>query len=235
MVTKPRLFDPNYYYHIYNRGIDGRNILPNDKDYKKFLDALQFYLYDQRIPFSIFEKLNREAKELYLKSNPQNLSTLRVKLICFCLMPNHFHLVLSPFRLEGATNTLSDITNSYTRYFNLKYQRVGRLFQYTFKSKQISDTESLLQVTRYIHINPIFSSKTNPNGKLKKADLFPFSSYRFWIDSTAENIIGDREEIFKWVKSAGGPRAYKEFVEAEIKAKKDPRLGIEHLILEKDI
>lgn len=233
MPTKPRFFDLNFYYHIYNCGIEKRNVFLTNRDYQRFLETVEFYLHEQRISFAQFQNLNADAKQTYRDLNPKGLETLRVKLISYCSMPNHFHLVLKPAKESGLTNFLSDLANSYTRYFNLKNKRIGALFQGPFKAKEISSEESLLQLTRYVHLNPSLSPKTSLNGSLRPEN-YPLSSYRDWIGLCSLNPKGlnllDFEEISKWVGLAGGQAAYKEFVEA--KTDRNPALGVEDLILE---
>lgn len=233
MVSKPRYFSSNLYYHIYNCGVEKRNTFITERDYERFLETMDFYLYEQRISYIQFQRLNEEAKQVYARLNPKGLETLRVRFICYCLMPNHFHLALKPAKDNSIPSFISDISNSYTRYFNIKNERLGSLFQGTYKSKEIASEESLLQVTRYIHLNPIASSKTNPDASLKLED-YPYSSYRNWIKSASPNLKGllelDYGEISNLVKLAGGAESYREFVESKID--KDPKLGIEDLIIE---
>ena len=132
-------------------------------------------------------------------------------------MPNHFHFLVKPAKNGGLPRFISDITNSYTKYFNIKNKRLGNLFQGTFKAKEVTSEASLLQVSRYIHLNP-----ENP-------DTYPYSSYRDWL-GTGSSKIADREEINRWLKIAGGSKAYQTFVNA--KRTTDPSLGIEELTLE---
>lgn len=232
MATEPRYFDPNLYYHIYNCGVEKRDVFVTERDYQRFLETIDFYLHDQRISYIQFQELGKEAKRIYIQLNPKGLETLRVRLVCYCLMPNHFHFLLKPIRGDGISRFISDIANSYTRYFNIKNERVGVLLQGVFKSKEISSEESLLQVARYIDLNPVNSSKTNPDGTLKPED-YPFSSYGNWVTASFLDPKGleiDYSEVLKLVKLAGGPSGYKEFVEARLG--KDPKLGIEDLVME---
>lgn len=233
MTTKPRYFDPNFYYHIYNCGIEKRDVFLPVHDYFRFLETINYYLHFQRLAYSQFLELNEEARQTHLSLNPKGLETLRVKLISYCLMPNHYHLVVKQAKENGLTLFLSDLANSYTRYFNVKNERIGALFQGPFKAKEITAEESLLQVTRYIHLNPTFSSKTNPYGTLNPED-YPYSSYREWLSLDNLNPKGlniiDYEEVAKWLKLAGCQSLYKEFVEAKIDQK--PEIGIEDLIVE---
>jgi len=232
MATEPRYFDTQLYYHIYNCGVERRNVFMTARDYQRFLGTIDFYTHDQRLSYIQFQDLNEAAKQLYVQLNPKGLETLRVRLICYCLMPNHFHFVLKPAREDGITRFISDITNSYTRYFNIKNQRIGCLFQGTFKSKTIFFEESLLQVSRYVHLNPVESSKTNPDRTLRP-ESYSRSSYRDWIKPSFLNPKGlklDYEEVGGLVKLAGGPIGYKKFVEAKLEKRSEA--GIEDLIIE---
>ena len=227
MATRPRNFNPDFYYHVYNRGTEGINIFNSDEDYYHFLDSLAFYSYDQPIPYTVFKDLNPKTKAAYL--NPKGWSTKRVKILAFCAMPNHFHLLLKPTATRGIPRFISDISNSHTRYFNLKHERAGRLFQETYKAKEISSEPSLMQVIRYIHLNPVFSSKTNPKKALIKPQDYPYSSYQNWIGQQSQSRL-DQEELEQWLSYSGGPDKYRSFVESKITS--DVASGIEDLILE---
>lgn len=229
MSTKPRFFKPDFYYHIYNCGVEKRNIFTSARDYQRFLGTISFYLYDQCISYVQFHRLTAGAKRFYIRTNPKGLETLWVKLLAYCLMPNHFHLLLRPVKETGITRFISDISNSYTRYFNVKNDRIGGLLQGTFKSKEISTEGSLLQVSRYIHLNPLMSSKTNPYRSLKKPEDYPYSSYSEWVDPRPSAWIY-QDEVSRWVKHIGGRERYRKFVESKID--QDPKCGIEDLILE---
>lgn len=217
MATKPRSFDPNFYYHVYNCGVEKRQTFLNERDYQRFLGAVEYYLHDQGISYIQFQDLNEKAKKLYRQLNPEGLETLRVRVIAFCIMPNHFHFLIKPAKAGGLPRFVSDITNSYTKYFNIKNKRVGNLFQGTFKAKPITSEASLLQVSRYIHLNP-----ENP-------DTYPYSSYHDWLGTGSSKIV-DREELNRLLEIAGGPKVYQTFVDS--KRDTDPALGIEEFTLE---
>lgn len=223
MVTRPRFFDTHLYYHIYNRGVEKRKIFQTERDYQRFLDNLRYYLHNQKIPFTKFQRLPERAKAVYLKMNPETSEKRRIHLIAYCLMPNHFHLLLKGEQYDGVTLFVSDISNSHTRYFNIKHERVGRLLQGTFKSKEIVGEESLLQVSRYIHLNPILSELS------KRPEEYPYSSYKTWTGQRKSSLLS-QGLVTTWVERAGGFEGYKEFVESRIGG--DPKLGIENLTLE---
>jgi len=121
---------------------------------------------------------------------------------------------------------LSDVVNSYTRYFNRRNERFGVLFQGPYKSKNISEVGSLLQVSRYIHLNPL-GLKT----ELSDEDIvkYPYSSYACWIGGKDAELV-DGKELSRWTNSGSGKQSYKEFVESKLG--KNISSGIESLVLE---
>jgi len=231
MATKPRFFDPHLYYHIYNCGVEKRNLFVAENDWSHFLETIDFYLYSQCIGFASFRRLDEETKRIYIRRHPRSPENLRVKIAAYCLMPNHFHFLIKPIEEDGITRFISDISNSHARYFNIKNERIGSLFQGPFKSKEILSEESLLQVSRYIHLNPVASLKTNPDGMLKPED-YPYSSYTNWVSE--KKLKGlftvNWDEVSKWVNLAGGAEKYRKFVESKMDT--DSSRGIENLILE---
>lgn len=229
MATKPRHFDPQLYYHIFNRGVEKRPAFKNVRDYQRFLGTALFYRHNQKLSYATFQRLGPKAQMVYRQTNPEGLSNQRVRIAAYCLMPNHFHFLLKPIEPAGVTKFIADVANSYTKYFNIKNERTGYLFQGTFKAKEIRSEPSLLQLSRYIHLNPALPSKTNPEGLLKWLEGYPHSSYPEWVGLREPYLI-DKEEAVKWVKYSGGPEKYREFVEAKID--KNPALGIEDLTLE---
>jgi len=230
MASKPRNFDPQLIYHIYNSSVvEKRKIFLTDRDYQRFLNTIDYYLYNQSIPYAQFQRLPQRAKEHSIQSNPKGLQDRRVKLLAYCLMPNHFHLLVKPKNPVDTSRFISDITNSYTRYFNLKNKRSGVLFRGTFKAKEITNDASLLQVSRYIHLNPLVSSKANPKGTLKKLRDYPYSSYLEWAGFKNPHLV-EGEEVKSLLAQIENAKGYRSFVESKLKT--GLALGIEDLILE---
>jgi len=152
-------------YHIFNRGTEKRDIFLQPRDYKRFLQTLYYYQFmgpKPRFSLSTKSKLN------LFEPNPDNQL---VEIISYCLMPNHFHLLVRQLKENGIAIFMSQLANSYTRYFNNKYERVGPLLQGAFKAVYIETNEQLLQVSRYIHLNPIVADL------VKDLDQYPWSSY----------------------------------------------------------
>lgn len=139
-----KLYLKDTYYHVYNRGVEGRDIFQDDKDYKVFLGFIKRYL-------TILIQDEVQPQRIQWKQKLYD----EVQLTAYCLMPNHFHLLLKQKTKEGMTKFIRALMNSYVRYFNRKYKRIGGLFQGIFKAVPIDNDAYLLHLTRYIHLNPL--------------------------------------------------------------------------------
>lgn len=147
----------DYYYHVFNRGVNKQPIFSGIRDYKRFLTLLKFYNFvDHPIRFSKFLLLsNDQRKEIWQRL--ENSATY-TDLIAYCLMPNHYHILFKQNIDGGIQKILADLQNSYAKYVNLKNNRSGPLFQGRFKAVKIDSEEQLLHVSRYIHLNPYSSA-----------------------------------------------------------------------------
>ncbi|MCK4968639.1 MAG: transposase [Candidatus Aenigmarchaeota archaeon] len=136
----------------------------NDKDHFRFVHDL-FELNNQETVSNISFRFNQDPQfqKLNDKDGSREPRKLLVNIICWCLMPNHFHLVLEQLVDGGISLFMQKIGAGYTKYFNLKYERVGSLFQGTFKAIRIEEENYLLQLIRYFHLNPV--SLIEPNWK----------------------------------------------------------------------
>jgi putative transposase len=135
-----RAYQNDCFYHVYNRGINKQPVFLEPTDYTVFLNLLKRYL--SKIP----------------ESHPKNGSYpsfyYDVELLAFCLIPNHFHLLLYQVKDQGIANFLKSVSTSYGMYFNKKYGRVGPVFQGRFKASIVQKDAYLHHVSRYIHLNP---------------------------------------------------------------------------------
>ncbi|MFA6253733.1 MAG: transposase [Candidatus Paceibacterota bacterium] len=134
-----------YIYHIYNRGVDKREIFGSDDDRKRFLACLRHF-NDADQARSI-EGYNEKSKV------PDNREKL-VEILAFVLMPNHYHLLVKPLVENGVSEFMRKLGVGYTHYFNIKYERSGTLFQGKYKFVRIEDDEQLNYIPFYIHFNP---------------------------------------------------------------------------------
>lgn len=131
--------------HIYNRGVEKRAIFLEEQDYARFLSSL--HEFNDTKPSLNF---GRNLIEVGLQSKEP-----LVEIYAFCLMPNHYHLMLRARRENGITEFMRKIGTGYTNYFNLKYNRVGHLFQGKYKTKILSKEAHFIHLPYYIHLNPL--------------------------------------------------------------------------------
>lgn len=133
-------------YHIYNRGVGKMNIFLDEQDFRVFLARLKENLYPELIDHSHLRKYEARRKTL-----PPN----SFDLISYCLMPNHFHLLIKQNTDISIAQLLLKVCTGYSKYFNKKYGRVGPIFQDSFKAVRMERNNQLLWVSYYIHKNPI--------------------------------------------------------------------------------
>ncbi len=142
-------------YHVYNRGVRKDVLFHNQKDYSRFLLlllALQFKTSlnkTDRLNDKFVKDLN--IKDLELDTEGKSRS---VELISFCIMPNHFHIMVNQLVENGLAKYMQKVLTAYTMYYNKKYDKTGHVFQGKYKSVFIEDDEQLVYASIYIHKNP---------------------------------------------------------------------------------
>lgn len=194
----------NAYYHVFNRGVEKRVIFDSNGDYNRFLQTINFYrLYPTPRKLSTHLDFNFPPIPKNFEQEPL------VKILCFCLMPNHFHLLLQQLQDGGVSEFMRRLADSFTRYFNVKNDRVGALFQGKFKAKIVETDEYLLQVSKYIHRNPLKLS-----GDKRELREYKFSSYPGYL---SENIMNksfyDTDTIKSYFSDKYKSLSYLTFVE----------------------
>ena len=144
-------FEDGNFYHIYNRGTDKRNVFVDREDFERFLESMQ--LFNTLEPIGgVYAKFLLERNNLKQRARRPTSSEKLVKIICYCLNPNHFHLILEQLT-EGGVSEFMKRLGGYTKYFNYKYKRSGVLFQGKFKSVLIDSNEYLLHASVYVNLN----------------------------------------------------------------------------------
>lgn len=181
---KPR-FVANEIYHIYNRGVEKRNIFVNDNNRFRFIHDL-YEFNDESPALNIYYKFPPgQSYEVQLrKMVEQRKKELRkplVEILVFCLMENHYHLLMRQNSENGIVRFMQKLGTGYTNYFNTTYERVGPLFQGRFKAVLIEKESHLLHMPFYIHANPldiIFSGWKEKKFNFEKAIVF-LNTYRW--------------------------------------------------------
>ena len=129
-------FIENEHYHIYSRGVEKRKIFLNTKDYNRFVALL--YIMNQNISFRMDNFLRNGEKDLGEIFKEKRGETL-VSILGYCLMPNHFHIILYEHTEGGISKFMGKLLTAYSMYFNTKYERSGPLFTHPFRSEHIKD------------------------------------------------------------------------------------------------
>ena len=171
MARKPRIQSPTGYYHIMTRGINREIIFKNSKDKIKYLYCI------------------KDAKEKF-----------NLKIICYCLMSNHTHLVLYDENFV-LSNFMKSLNCKYAAYFNNKYDRIGSLFQDRFKDESIKSQHQLLAAYRYVLNNPFKAGISSPWD-------YKWSSYSCYLRksdivdaSIISDILGDEKQHRSFIES----------------------------------
>lgn len=172
------IFSTGEYYHIYNRGVDKREVFLDEQDYWKFFDCLRDLnnetYYEQRLSaLGISKHSVRPVTSSDFKKLGNFLQTQEklVDVVTYTLNPNHFHLILKQLKDKGISNFMHRNGTSFTNYFNKKYGRSGVLFQGPFKKIHIDNENYLLWLLAYVNGN------IEIHGLGKAAD-YPWSSYQ---------------------------------------------------------
>ncbi|MBI2640435.1 MAG: transposase [Candidatus Sungbacteria bacterium] len=174
-------FEEGEFYHIYNRGVDKRQIFLNDREMLRFIHALYIFNNFLDIP-ARFNLISLTPKELLTPIEPH------VEIIAGCLMPNHYHLLLTPKRKDGISKFFHKVGLSHTNYFNKVHERSGRLFESTFKAKHVDSHEYANYLTEYIHLNPIalYRTKSGTEKALETVKGYKWSTLPIYLGGKSQ-------------------------------------------------
>jgi len=172
MARRPRLFAAGLLYHVIVRGNQRQKTFLSDQDYRAYLDRLA--KYRERYGYSVH---------------------------ACCLMPNHVHLLLESSD-QPLAKLMQGLQQSYSQYFNMSHSKVGHVFQGRYKAIICAQDEYLLELVRYIHLNPVRA------GMVKAPDRYRYSGHQAYVESKAGDII-DPGKVLKLI---GGRAGYQRFV-----------------------
>lgn len=173
-MERKRPFVPGEYYHIYNRGVEKREVFMDTADHRRFLELAYLCNGTEPVVLKLIPEHERFQK---------NVGEHLISISAFALMPNHFHLLVQEKQEGGVTQFMRKLTTGYTMYFNTRYERVGPLFQGIFKSAHVGDDEYMRHLLMYIHTNPIkikfpesHENSESTDKLLRHVSDYPFSS-----------------------------------------------------------
>jgi putative transposase len=189
-------------YHLYNRGVEKRNVFKGSVDYVRFIHNL--FEFNDISSAPAFERR-------YKASTPNQKNSISitkhkekiVEILCFCLMPNHYHLLVRQLKDGGISLFMHKLGAGYTNSFNIKYNRVGPLFQGKYKIKHVDKDVYLQHLVCYIHFNPMKFLKTK-----KDLDQYRWSSH---LDYLGNDNFGSVIDKSFGLKMFGGEVGYERF------------------------
>lgn len=156
------IFATGEYYHIYNRGVDKRNVFSDQYDIGRFFQSMQEF--NSILPIgSIYENSFRKD---------QLSTTPLVEFVAYCLNPNHYHFLIKQISDKGIEKFMQRLGGGYTKYFNKKYKRNGSLFQGVYKAKHVNSNAYLLHLSVYINGNNQLGSLVSKLSKSSVTEYF---------------------------------------------------------------
>jgi REP element-mobilizing transposase RayT len=198
MAKRQFVFEDGYYYHVFNRGVEKKIIFHDSQDVEYFLDRLNDFNNTNPIGGVKEQKL---IKNIKFRSKASEL----VKIVAFCLLPNHFHLILRQASKDGVSKFMQRVGTGYAKYYNKKYERSGSLFQGKFKAAKLNSNYSLQLLSVYVNLN---YKHHNINLKEKIA----ISSLSRYVDKEIKiHKPCSKKEISNIVKDIGGCDIYKKY------------------------
>jgi putative transposase len=168
---------PGEYYHLFNRGVNKQVIFHDNRDYARFLFLILYFQTEIKFP-----QVGRHIDK-YVKSRAFDIEEVdevvknrKVELVSFCIMSDHFHLIIREISEGGISSYMQRVLTAYSKYYNTKYQKSGHVFQGPYRFIHVEDNEQLLYLSTYIHRNPREILKW-----LGKEDQYEWSSYQDFI------------------------------------------------------
>ena len=192
-----RIQAPGEYVHVYNRGMQKQPIFEIESDYLRFL-FLVLTLQGEYV----LKNISREV-ELVKEIRSDRL----VEVVNFCLMPNHFHLLLKEEKENGIARYIQRLSIAYTKYFNKRHDKSGHLFQGAYKSVHIGSDEQLMHLSAYIHKNPC-----EIKGYRGKEETFLWSSYQDCLGNNRFSNLLVTDIITERFYKNKGMGTYRKFV-----------------------
>lgn len=210
MAIRKIVFAEGEVYHVFNRGVAKSDIFSHTKHYARFVDLMEYYRY-ANVPLSYSSLMKLDIDRRYkIRNYLKHENELAVSILTYCLMPNHFHILLRQISPYGITKFMRHMQDGYAKYFNIASKRVGPLYQSSFKAVRIESDEQLVHVSRYIHLNPV-TAYLIPQEKLIS---YPWSSLPVYLfESRHKTTFVDTTNILSFFKSE---EAYGQFVYDQI-------------------
>jgi REP element-mobilizing transposase RayT len=187
------------YYHVFNRGVDKRSIFTTQAQQYFFFRRL--FLLNSTNTSKIIANQRSKRKDKEIVASGDQL----VSIVAYCLLPNHFHLLLRQNVDQGISKFMQRLGTSYTKFFNQEESRSGSLFQGKFKATHLSGNFALPTVSAYVNLN-YKHHKIDPKNQLVKTSLFEY------FNNELSDSICDQSEVNAIIAESGGLEDYKSFI-----------------------
>ncbi|MFY9492938.1 MAG: transposase [Minisyncoccia bacterium] len=191
------------FYHIYTHGVADFPIFRQTDDYVRFMSLLFCANGNKSIPRLDWE-IDYLSQAWEIRDQKVDIGKPIVGLVAFSLMTTHVHLLLRERSEGGISGYLHKILTSHAKYFNLKYDRRGHVFEGKFNSRYIDSNRYLLYVSRYIHRN----HKKLSDGS-RRLESYPWSSYQDFVSNNRWKKLLNMEPI---VSQFNSPKEYQHYV-----------------------
>jgi len=195
------------HYHVYNRGVNKSPIFLDEQDFKIFLGYIKLYLEPPNLQGLALQDEN--GRTISPSKEPKNYMG-EIELLAYCLMPNHFHLLIRQNNDRGIAEFMHSLIQRYVIYFNKKYARVGGLFQSRYKTVLIEDENQFVYITKYIHRNPIDILPAGPGPAGLEA--YKYSSYGNYLGLFRQRWVRP-ERVLSYFSNMRRTNTYQSFVE----------------------
>lgn len=180
-------------YHIFNRSLHQAPLFMDKREFTVFLAAMNYYRQlKPPIKFSLYRQQPHKYKV--------DFKEVLVKIIAYCLMPDHYHFILTQLEEGGIRAFIHRLTTSYSCYLNLRHKQKGAVFESRFKAIRVTTQKQLVHLSRYIHLNPVTSYL------VEDPINYNYSSYKIYLKKEKSDFI-DFSNVMDFF-----PQDYKQFV-----------------------
>lgn len=201
IANRKEVFVTGEYYHVYNRGVDKRDIFSDEDDVDRFLEGL--CIFNQTDPIQSIQRyreINGESVDVGRLRNSDEL----VQIVSYSLLPNHFHILLKQ-KVDGGISEFMKRIGGYTKYFNDKYDRSGALFQGKFKARHCANDLYLKLIFCYTTFNFKIHNISKERMKFVRSSWTEYVSEKFYFVSPREAkfilmLFGSQDKIQKYAK-----------------------------------
>lgn len=218
--------------HIFNRGVDKRQIFLSEGDYLRFMFSLWLVNLEKSFRPSRLLDILDQGSQIDLKILLESFGERLLDVAVFCLMPNHYHLLLGFEEGAKVAAFMQRLNDAHAKYFNVRNERTGRLFESPFKAVEVKSDEQLKHLSRYIHVNPL-------EGSLPQ---YPFSSLPLYLGQNLKFDFGKKMKLSLELSDIcnpgevlgcfSDPDRYWEFCQAEIRSRESEKVLNPEMLLD---